>query len=71
MYAEVVVALQKYNPDFRTAEGRSIKESTFVYTHLFHRVGQLCKKVTLRKYGYGMRGIPLEEALAESFSEEM
>src|ERR1019366_3394972 len=32
--AEVCVALYNYNPNYRTKEGRSVKESTFVFQHL-------------------------------------
>ena len=58
---EVCVALQKYNPEYRTAEGRSVKESTFVFQHLFNRTGQLLKKLTKRRYGYGVRHANIEE----------
>lgn len=54
LYAEVVVALQKYNPNYKTATGGSVKESTFVYTHLFNRTGQLMTKLTLKRAGYGV-----------------
>lgn len=63
--AEVFIALTKYNPDFRTKEGRSVKESTFIFQHLFNRVGQLMKKLTKRRYGYGIWTNNLEEALWE------
>src|SRR3954463_15057855 len=36
---EICIALQNYNPLYRTKEGRSVKESTFVYQHLTFRVG--------------------------------
>jgi len=54
LLTEVVVALQKYNPNYRTAEGKSVKEITFVYKHLWHRVGQLMEKLTRKRYGYGV-----------------
>lgn len=60
---EVVIALQKYNPNYRTPEGRSVKESTFVFTHLFNRIGQKLKKITKRRYAYGVRHLSIEEAL--------
>lgn len=63
---EVVVALQKYNPDYRTPEGRSVKESTFVFQHLFNRTGQLMKRLTKKKHGYGVRHANLEEILWET-----
>lgn len=54
LYAELVVALQKYNPDYITKEGRSVKEITFVYRHLFNRTGQLLERLTRKRYGYGV-----------------
>jgi hypothetical protein len=63
---EVVVALQNYNPDYKTKEGKSVKESTFVFQHLFNRTGQLMKKLTKKRYGYGVRHANLEEVLFES-----
>lgn len=62
---ELCVALYNYNPDYRTAEGRSVKESTFVYQHLFNRVGQLMKKLTKRRHGYGIWTNQLESVLRE------
>lgn len=70
LMTEVVVALQKYNPDFKTAEGRGVKESTFVYTHLGFRTGQLMKRLTKKRYGYGVWSSAIEEALGERFEEE-
>lgn len=70
LFTEVVVALQKYNPEYRTVEGRSVKESTFVFQHLFNRTGQLMKKLTKRRYGYGVWSSPVEEAFGERFEEE-
>lgn len=66
---EVVVALQKYNPDYRTKDGRSVKESTFVYQHLFNRIGQLMKKLTKKRYGYGIWMSNIEEVLWETDRE--
>lgn len=65
LYAEVVIALQKYNPNYRTEDGRSVKESTFVYQHLFNRIGQLMKKLTKRRYGYGIWSNQIEEVFGE------
>jgi hypothetical protein len=70
LYCELVVALQNYNPDYRTADGRSVKESTFVFQHLFNRTGQLMKKLTKKRYGYGIWQSPLEEAIGDRFEEE-
>lgn len=70
LMCEVVVALQKYNPDYRTKEGRSVLESTFVYRHLFNRCGQLMKRLTKKRSGYGMWSTPLEYVLGESDRED-
>jgi len=67
--AEVCVALQNYNPDYRTKEGRSVKESTFVYQHLFNRIGQMMKRLTKKRYGYGVWHSNLEEILWETDRE--
>lgn len=67
--AEVCVALRNYNPDYRTKEGRSVKESTFVYGHLFKRIGQLMKRLTKRRYGYGVWHSNIEETLWETDRE--
>ena len=64
--AEVCVALYNYNPDYRTKEGKSVKESTFVYQHLFNRIGQLMKRLTKKRYGYGVWHSNLEETLWET-----
>jgi len=63
---EVFIALTKYNPDYITKEGRSVKESTFVYQHLFNRTGQLMKKLVKPRYGYGKWMSNLEEVLWET-----
>jgi hypothetical protein len=70
LYCELVVALQNYNPEYRTKEGRSVKESTFVFQHLFNRTGQLMKKLTKKRYGYGVWMSPVEEAIGDRFEEE-
>lgn len=67
--AEVCVALYNFNPDYRTKEGRSVKESTFVFNHLFNRVGQLMKRLTKKRYGYGVWHSNLEETLWETDTE--
>jgi hypothetical protein len=64
--AEVCVALYNYNPDYKTKEGRSVKESTFVFQHLFNRVGQLMKRLTKKRYGYGAWTSNIEEVLWET-----
>lgn len=51
---EVCIGLQKYNPDYRTEDGGSVKESTFIFTHIFNRGGQMLKKLTKRRQGYGV-----------------
>jgi hypothetical protein len=64
--AEVCVALQNFNPDYRTKEGRTVKESTFVFQHLFNRIGQLMKRLTKKRYGYGVWHSNIEETLWET-----
>ena len=66
---EVCVALYNYNPDYKTKEGRSVKESTFVFQHLFNRTGQLMKRLTKKRYGYGVWHANIEETLWESDRE--
>jgi hypothetical protein len=68
---EVVYALQKYNPNYVTAEGRSVLESTFVYRHLFNRTGQLMKSLTRKKNGYGLWMNDLQMILGETEKEEL
>jgi len=67
--AEICVALQNYNPDYRTAEGRSVKESTFVYQHLTFRVGQLMKRLTKKRAGYGVRHNPVHLVIEAGVEE--
>jgi len=71
LFCEVVVALQKYNPEYRTAEGRSVKESTFVFQHLFNRTGQMMKKLTKRRYGYGVWSSSVEDLLNDRFEDSV
>jgi hypothetical protein len=33
LMCEVVVGLQKYNPDYRTKDGKSVKEFSFIFNH--------------------------------------
>lgn len=56
---EICIALQNFNPDYRTKEGKSVKESTFIYQHLTFRVGQLMKRLTKKRSGYGIRHNPV------------
>jgi hypothetical protein len=70
MKAELCIALYNYDPNYRTSEGRSVKESTFVYQHLFNRVGQLMKKLTKRRHGYGIWTNQLESVLREVDDEK-
>lgn len=57
---EVCVALQNYNPAYVTKDGKTVKESTFVYNHLTFRVGQMMKRLTKRRTGYGIRHNPFD-----------
>ena len=70
LFCEVVVALQKFNPNYITAEGRTVKESTFVFQHLFNRTGQLMKKLTKKRYGYGVWSSDLSEITGERYEED-
>ena len=56
---EIVIALKNYDPEKKT------KESTFIYGHLFNRVGQLMKKLTRKSMGYGVWMNNLEIVLNE------
>lgn len=64
--AEVCVALYNFNPNYLTKEGRTVKESTFVFNHLFNRCGQMMKRLTKKKLGYGMWHSNIEETLWET-----
>ena len=66
LYMQLVIALQKYNPDYRTKDGKSVKESTFVYGHFYKRIGQLMKKLTKKKSGYGAWTMNLEDTIKEN-----
>lgn len=67
---EVCVALYNYDPNYRTKEGRSVKESTFVYQHLFNRIGQMMKRLTKKRQGYGVWHSNIEEVLYENNPDE-
>ena len=67
--AEVCIALYNFNPNHITKEGRTVKESTFVFNHLFNRIGQLMKRLTKRKMGYGVWHSNIEETLFETERE--
>lgn len=71
LMAEVCVAISKYNPDYRTKEGKSVLESTFVYQHLFNRTGQLMKKLTKKRYGYGIWMSNIQDVLGEGDREDL
>jgi hypothetical protein len=81
LLTELVVALQKFDPNYITKPkyktvdgeeievdpgGKTVKESTFVYQHLFNRCGQLMKKLTKRRYGYGIWHSDLNDVIRES-----
>lgn len=68
--AEVCIALRNYNPDFRTKEGRSVKESTFMFRHLFNRVGSKMKRLTKKRYGYGIFHDNLEKTFWENSEDQ-
>jgi hypothetical protein len=70
LMTEVVVAIQNYNPEYRTPDGKSVKESTFVFQHLFNRTGQLMKKLTKRRYGYGVWTNDINEVVGDYTHEE-
>lgn len=67
---EVCVALHNYDPNYKTKDGRSVKESTFVYQHLTFRVGQLMKRLTKRRMGYGIYHSQFESILKSGVEEE-
>lgn len=66
---EICIALQNYNPAYRTKEGRSVKESTFVYQHLTFRIGQMMKRLTKRRCGYGIRHNPIHLVIENGVEE--
>jgi hypothetical protein len=66
LLSEVVVALQKYNPNYLTPDGKTVEESTFVYGHLWKRLGSKIKKMVNNNKGYGVWHSSLEEVLGEN-----
>lgn len=60
---EVVVALQKYNPNYITKEGKGVQEMSFVHTHLSNRIGSLMKRLTKTRNGYGFWKVNIDELL--------
>lgn len=67
--AEICIALQNFNPNYRTKEGRTVKESTFVYQHLTFRVGQMMKRLTKKRQGYGIRHNPFDLVIQSGVEE--
>lgn len=63
LMCELVVGLQNYDPDYRTKDGKPVKEFTFVYRHLWNRIGQLMKKLTRHSSGYGKWYYSFEDIL--------
>lgn len=66
---EVCVALHNYNPQHIAKNGRSVKESTFVYQHLTFRVGQMMKRLTKRRCGYGLRHAPIDPIISHGMGD--
>lgn len=67
---ELVVGLQKYDPEYRSkTTGKPVKEFTFVYRHLYNRIGQLMKKLTRRSSGYGKWSYCIDD-INENSSDE-
>jgi hypothetical protein len=64
--AEVCVALYNFNPEYRTKDGKTVKESTFVFGHLFNRIGQMMKRLTKKRQGYGVWHANIEEVMWET-----
>ena len=63
---ELFIGLSKYDPEYRTKEGKPVKEITFLYTHLYNRIGQLMKRLVKDTKGYGVWTSNLEEVLFET-----
>jgi len=70
LLTEVCVALHKYKPDYRTKDGKSVKEITFVYTHIYNRCGQLMKRLVSKGRGYGVWMQNIEETF-DHFGEDV
>jgi hypothetical protein len=60
LFCEVVIALQKYNPEMRT------KESTFVHKHLSNRIGSAMKRATKLGQGYSIFMSNIQDILHEN-----
>ena len=60
---EVVIGLQRYDPEYRTKAGKPVKESTFIYRHLNFRAGTLVKRLSRLSQGYGIWSSPIEDYL--------
>lgn len=69
--AELCIALYNFNPNYVTKEGRTVKESTFVYRHIFNRIGQTLKRLTKKRYGYGVRTANIDDILNENYGDEV
>ncbi len=67
---EVLIGLQKYNANYRTEDGGSVKESTFIFTHIFNRGGQMLKRLTKPRSGYGIWTAQFESAVGDIFEDE-
>jgi hypothetical protein len=66
---ELCVVLRNFNPDYRTKDGKTVKESTLVYRHLSNRIGGLMKRLTGKKFGYGIWHSQIESTLWETDRE--
>ena len=70
LLSEVVVALQKYDPNYRTRDGKSVQELSFVHTHLSNRIGGLLKKLTKTRQGYGIWKTDIDEIIGDRRESE-
>jgi hypothetical protein len=66
---EICIALQNFNPNYLTKEGRTVKESTFVFQHLTFRIGQLMKRLTKKRNGYGIHHAPVHLVIESGVEE--
>lgn len=62
---QVVIALQNYDPEYTNADGQKASEFTFVYGHLWRRIGQKMNQMTGKHYGYGVWTSRIENVLRE------
>lgn len=62
---EVCIALKNFDPNYRTKDNKTVKESTYVFMCLGSRIGQLMKRLVKPKNGYGVRHNQIEEVLWE------